>query len=342
VGALGRHRRNGPIADISLTVVICTHNPRPDFLQRTLASLRDQALPFTHWDLLIIDNASTNDVLPSVDLAWHPNARVIREDRVGLTMARLRAIAETSSELLLFVDDDNELAPDYANTLLRLAGQHPSLGCFGAGRLEPEFEEEPADELRPYTYMLALRTVGRAQWSNIPTDGVIPWGAGLAVRRPVAKAFAAATTTNAQRQQLGRTGESLHSGEDDEFSWIACDIGFGKGVFPELRITHLIAAKRVKREYLLAISEGHAYSEVILAELHDTQVEEAPIPTITDALGQLLKLRPLVAQRTARRAWAQFRRPALVKQFEAAERAGRLRARTRLRTRNGPEGERTT
>jgi len=73
---------------------------------------------------------------------------------VGLTMARLRAIEESASELLLFVDDDNVVAPDYAEVLLCLAAEFPKLGCFGAGRLEPEFEVAAAPGLEPYLPML--------------------------------------------------------------------------------------------------------------------------------------------------------------------------------------------
>ena len=55
---MGRHRRAGSIARRTLAIAICTHNPRRDFLERTVASLRDQTLPLTEWELLIVDNAS--------------------------------------------------------------------------------------------------------------------------------------------------------------------------------------------------------------------------------------------------------------------------------------------
>lgn len=321
MGAVGWYRRTGRIA--TLAIALCTHNPRREFLDRTLESLRGQTCPPSQWELLLVDNASTNSVLSTVDLTWHPRARVVREERVGLTMARLRGIAETLTDLLLFVDDDNELAPDYVENLLRLASQHGRLGCFGAGRLEPEFEEEPLDELRPYTHMLALRSVDRTQWSNSPSDGAIPWGAGLAVRREVANAFATMTTSDAQRRQLGRKGEVLHSGEDDEFSWIACGMGHGKGVFPELKITHLISATRVQLKYLLAIAEGHYYSEAILNQLHGISVTEPDSPTFRAAFENLIRLRPRTALLTASRAWHRSRRPLLEREFESAANRGR-------------------
>ena len=43
---------------MNLSVVICTHNQRKDYLQRTLEALKAQTLPPAQWELLLIDNAS--------------------------------------------------------------------------------------------------------------------------------------------------------------------------------------------------------------------------------------------------------------------------------------------
>lgn len=172
-----------------LSLAICTHNPRTDYLDRTLRSLQKQTIPLDQWELLLIDNASTNGVVQTMDLAWHPNAHVVKEARIGLTMARLRAIEETSTPYLVFADDDNELAPDYLATMIRLAQLHPTLGVIGAGRIVPDFEETPAPELKPYVPMVTLREVQTDQWSNDPMDEAIPWGCGMMVRREVATQY---------------------------------------------------------------------------------------------------------------------------------------------------------
>jgi glycosyltransferase involved in cell wall biosynthesis len=43
---------------INVSVIICTHNPRPHYLSRVPAALRSQTLPMEQWELLVIDNAS--------------------------------------------------------------------------------------------------------------------------------------------------------------------------------------------------------------------------------------------------------------------------------------------
>src|SRR5580765_8487632 len=150
------------MADIS--VIICTHNPRSDYLSRALEGLARQTVPRDRWELILVDNASDTRVAETFDLTWHARARHVREDQIGLTSARLRGIAEASGNLIVFVDDDNVLASDYLEQAAAIQSDYPFLGAFGAGVLEPEFESAPPDEVRPYLALLALRTVSKTCW----------------------------------------------------------------------------------------------------------------------------------------------------------------------------------
>lgn len=273
---------------MNLSVVICTHNPREDYLRRTLEALDQQTLPKDQWELLLIDNASSKAIKESFSLNWHPNARHIHEEKIGLTMARLRAISETKTPLLLFVDDDNVLAEHYLANLLEIEGKMPFIGCFGAGILEPEYEEQPKEELRSLMPMLALRTISLDRWSNVAGDGITPWGAGLAVRRDVAEEYAKLVGKCPIRKTLGRSGVALLSGEDDEISWVACKMGYGKGLFVSLSVTHLIASIRVKPDYLLKIARGHAFSRRLLSHLHYPQTESFVKPTYLGAFISIM------------------------------------------------------
>src|SRR5690242_12200927 len=98
---------------VHASVIVCTHNPRPDYLTRTLAALRGQTLPTHEWELLVIDNASDCPVAEIADVSWHPDGAILKEDTLGLTPARLRGIDRARAELLVFVDDDNVLDTAY-------------------------------------------------------------------------------------------------------------------------------------------------------------------------------------------------------------------------------------
>ena len=134
---------------LPVSVIICTHNPREDYLRRVLDALRAQTLPKEQWELLLVDNASHESLAGKWDLSWHPQARHLREEKTGLTHARLCGIAAAQGELLVFVDDDNVLRSDYLAACLKIASEHPHLGAWG-GSCVAEYEIAPPEELRPW------------------------------------------------------------------------------------------------------------------------------------------------------------------------------------------------
>jgi glycosyltransferase involved in cell wall biosynthesis len=248
----------------SASVIICTHNPRKLYLRRVLEALREQTLPLEHWELLLIDNASA-EILTSTtwDLSWHYHARLIREDELGLAFARLRGMREASADLIVFVDDDNMLEPNYLVEAIRIGHEWPILGVWGAGSIVPEFEIRPPDYLNEFLHLLALREIKTARWSNLIPVGATPWGAGQCVRASVAGAYCRQFESSAIKI-TDRRGTGLQAGGDEEICYVACNSGFGVGIFPELKLTHLIPRERVQEDYLVRIAEGGWTSDILM------------------------------------------------------------------------------
>jgi glycosyltransferase involved in cell wall biosynthesis len=241
---------------MEISVIICTHNPRPKYLARVIKSLCGQTLSLEQWELLIVDNASRKPLTAAEwDLSWHPNARIVREDEVGLSPARMRGMREATGKLLVFVDDDNLLDSNYLMEVLRIGREWPQLGVWG-GSIAPEFEVEPPDYIRSYLGLLALREIKSELWSNISTcDAAEPWGAGMCVRVCVAAEYCKLYTISTIR--IGdRSGGNLLSGGDTEICYVACSLGLGKGLFPTLKVIHLIPKERFDEDYLVKITEG--------------------------------------------------------------------------------------
>lgn len=249
---------------VPISVIVCTHNPRQEYLRRALEALKAQTLPANQWEFLLVDNASRDPLAIDWDLSWHPQARHIREDKLGLTPARLRGIAESKGELLVFVDDDNILDIDYLQLTLEIGRIHPHLGAWGGSYL-PEFEIPPANYLEKYLGRLAISTPPFPRWGNSYVDfEAMPAGAGMTVRRQLGEQYKNTVTQCEVRKQLGRIGKSLSSCEDIDLAWTACDMGFGVGRFPDLKLTHIIPRQRLEPEYMLALIEGNAASRVML------------------------------------------------------------------------------
>lgn len=250
-----------------ISVVICAHNPRLDYFEEMLESLKTQCLDFKKWELFIIDNASDFNIEDKVNLSWHPSARVIKENKLGLTIARLRGIKESVAEMIVFVDDDNILAENYLEQALIISTQREYLGAWG-GRITPRFEEPPADWTKRYWQYLAIREFDEDKWSNLPHQHeTTPCGAGLCVRRCVAQSYLKAVETEPKRATLGRAGKSLASCEDIDIAFLACKTGLGTGKFTALQLTHIVPTQRLQEDYLLRLVEGIAYSSTILAAL---------------------------------------------------------------------------
>jgi glycosyltransferase involved in cell wall biosynthesis len=248
----------------TLSVIICAHNPRTDYLRRVLAALQEQTLPRERWELLLVDNVSQSPLASAWDLSWHPLARHVREEQLGLTPARLRGIVESAAETLVFVDDDNVLREDFLARAAEIADQFPFLGAWG-GNVIGEFEQPVPEWARPHLHALALREVKQDAWSNYNIDNrSFPFGAGLCVRKPVAAAYAHALAARPASVGLDRKGASMISAGDVDLVLTAYDAGYGTGMFERLHVTHLIPKARLTVDYLCRLLEGIEYSTHLL------------------------------------------------------------------------------
>ena len=269
----------------SLSVIICTHNPRSDYLSRVLQALDSQSLSKESWELLLIDNASEKILSTEIDLSWHPNSRHIREEQLGLTPARLRGIKESVGEILIFVDDDNVLESDFLETTLKISQDYPFIGAWG-GQIRPEFEISPPDWTKTHWWRLAIIEFEKDSWSNLTSANTHPCGAGMSIRRDVADKYVDLTCNDSNRIKLDRKGNSLVSCGDLDFAYTACDIGLGMGRFTKLKMAHLISARRLQEDYLLKLTEGNAYSQIILKSFR----EQISAPIEPNWKGKLFNL----------------------------------------------------
>lgn len=258
-----------------LSVIICTYNPAPDIFRKCLRSVA-AACGALAPEIIIVDNNSSDPVSgmeAMEELKGLPH-RVLVESTQGLTPARIRGIRESSGELIVFVDDDNFLLPDFFLNGLVIAERNPHIGSF-SGQVRLTFETQPEEWTRPYWGMLVHRELNTDLWSNLPhLPDTMPCGAGLFVRRPVAQHYLHLHDSGARAVQLDRSGKSLFSGGDNDLAACACDIGLGVGLFKDLRLDHHIPPSRFTKEYLLRLTEG-IYASAIVFKAYRKEYPEA-------------------------------------------------------------------
>lgn len=258
-----------------ISVIVPTHNPHAGRYARTLDALKQQTFDHDRWELIIVDNASQPGTRPDPTAhAWHPQGRIVREAELGLTRARVRGFREAGAQVLLLVDDDNVLAPDYLALVHASFTAEQRLGALG-GRSLPEFETQPPAWVRQFDGLLALRDPGatpmRAAWTTVARreyPSCAPIGAGFALRRAAARRYCDELATNPHRSRFDRTGQQLISGGDNDLVMTVLESDFEVGYNPALKLTHLIPASRCTRPYLGALNRAIARSWVRVLALH--------------------------------------------------------------------------
>jgi glycosyltransferase involved in cell wall biosynthesis len=119
------------------TVIIPTHN-RPDLVVRAIRSVYSQTCP-PH-DVIVIDDASQPPLVLPADLAC---TRVIRHERsVGGAAARNTGLREAATEIVAFLDDDDEWLPEKMEIQLGWLRDHPDASLVTCGHLRCEAGHE--------------------------------------------------------------------------------------------------------------------------------------------------------------------------------------------------------
>jgi glycosyltransferase involved in cell wall biosynthesis len=191
------------------------------------------------------------------------NVVIVKEPRQGLTPARITGIKRSVGELLVFIDDDNFIEPDFLANGVAAAKQYPYLGSW-SGQVKLFFEETPAAWTTKYWGLLVHREFEQDVWSNLPhLPQTMPCGAGLFVRREVAEHYCHLHETGRREIQMDRTDTSLMSAGDNDLAACACDVGLGVGIVHMLRLHHYIPKYRTTKSYLLKLAEGIAESSIV-------------------------------------------------------------------------------
>lgn len=256
-----------------LSVIICTHNPQVDRLNRVLHSLSIQTLSPDYWELIVIDNCSDFAVKENVVFpAMFSSLRILSEPELGLTPARLKGITEAKASILVFVDDDNILSPTYLAEAMNLMENEPQVGAAG-GIIEAEYEIPPQPWSESYLNLLGIRNFGERPIRALVYNQVGPWepiGAGMVIRKHIAEHYQQ-LANNPLRRQMDRIGKSLGSCGDTDMVRCATDLGYYLAYQPELRMTHLIPEFRLRYRYFLNLSRSLKRSGILLDRIRTGQ-----------------------------------------------------------------------
>lgn len=240
-----------------ISVIVCTYN-REKYLYGALENLARNTLPGDSYEVVLVDNNSTDgtaDLCARFHQEW-PNVdfRYFMERNQGLSHARNRGIAEARGEVLVFLDDDSFVEPDYLSNLNSQMQAHPDAMAFG-GKIIPLFEDgvEP-DWLCRWTYSW-VSAIDLGSDVRLFGNGEYPIGANMGFRKNCLESVGGFNT------QLGRTKKNMLGGEEKDIFGRIRAKGYSVYYFPDLLVRHMIPPKRTTREYIVRMAEGTGISE---------------------------------------------------------------------------------
>jgi glycosyltransferase involved in cell wall biosynthesis len=266
-----------PVPDV--TIVISTYN-RCGQLRHALESLLDQEADGTRWELLVVDNNSTDQTRATVESfigrATVP-LRYIFERRQGLSFGRNAGIACATAPIIAFTDDDVRPSPDWVRSITRAFEEHPDVDFVG-GKVLPRWPGSvPAWLTADHWSPLALVDYGDEPFVAHPGRPSCLVGANLAFRREVFD------RVGPFAPRLQRIGDGIGSAEDYDMQMRVWRAG-GLGLYaPDMVVTTDVQPERITKAYHRRWYAGHGRFSALMRLKDCTSPEGAVVAERTQA-----------------------------------------------------------
>ena len=131
------------------SIILPTYN-RADTIVRAIESV--QAQTFTDWELIVVDDGSTDGTAELI-ANLEPRMVLIRQENRGFTEARNVGIRASNGKYLAFLDSDDEFMPHHLELCVAFLEAHPEeqfvstelIEDFGHGRLVRHYRIETGE-----------------------------------------------------------------------------------------------------------------------------------------------------------------------------------------------------
>lgn len=238
-----------------ISVIVCTYN-RTDLLPGCLLALSEQTLSTELFEVVIVDNNSTDNTQEIVNrvVSSNTNFRIITESKQGLSHARNRGWQEAVGEFIAYIDDDAKAEPDWLMQMYSFIKCNSTVEAFG-GPYRAFYLKPPPFWFPPEYGNWSLGEVGR----KIETGKEFLSGSNIVFHKDLLASFGGFRTS------LGMKGQQISYGEETR---LLLDIAESqKPVYyvPEMRVSHLVAPYKMNLRWLLfsAYANGRCSNETL-------------------------------------------------------------------------------
>lgn len=230
------------IVDMKITVIVCTFN-RSAYLPELLASLSGQTLPSSEFEVIVVDNNSSDDtkVVTRSYFGRGMNLRYVLETEQGLSAARNRGLRESRAPLVAYIDDDACASAGWLEAIVS-AFADEKVSCVG-GPVSLDWQgERPAWLPVQYESLYTSVDHGDEQRTLTPHEYLV--GANIAFRRDWLVSVGGFSI------ELGRKGNCLLSGEEARVFQSVFATGRQAVYDPTASVRHRVTSERKNRWWL--------------------------------------------------------------------------------------------
>src|SRR3954468_22845296 len=137
VGVMSAWLRNAEVPhDLLISVVLATRD-RCDLLAGAIESVRAQT--YARWELLVVDDASTDGTAELLARDEDPRLRRLASDGAGECAARNLGLDAAHGDVLVYLDDDNRFDPDWLKAVALTFGTLPDTDVAYGARVCDDF-----------------------------------------------------------------------------------------------------------------------------------------------------------------------------------------------------------
>lgn len=242
---------------MKFSFITCTYN-RGHYLERTLDSVCNQMFDYAAYEIIIVDNNSsdnTPDICENARLKYADRSiRYFREINQGLSFALNRGIKEAQGEYLIFVDDDETIEPEYLTRLDLHTKTLPEVKLFGSPVI-PVYEIKEPKWMSRFTQRLIGGYFNQGQSVKELDTNNYPGTGHTIIKKELYKKYGYYNT------DLGRKGTSLMGAEDKDMfnrlknNQVACYY------LPDIPIYHHIPAYKMTDDFFHKLTYSIGKSE---------------------------------------------------------------------------------
>ena len=102
---------------------------KESYITKSIQSVLSQTI--SDFELIIVNDGSTDSSLDVVNGITDSRIRIINQENAGVSIARNNGVAAANSDIVAFLDADDEWLPRYLETILSLSEKFPNAGMFG-------------------------------------------------------------------------------------------------------------------------------------------------------------------------------------------------------------------